>query len=131
MIRPGQIKLQYFIFILPVVILFVLNSACTRRFNEKPLPPDDLIPQEQMADVILDFHVYDAIMNTLKRKPKKIRQEEGFYLYNSILEKHQVTREQFRASFKYYQSDIEIMDAIYAEVDRKLSLMKNEIEKTD
>lgn len=131
LIRSGQHKAYLVFFILSVMVLLLANASCTRKIHEEPIPPDDLIPQEQMVDVILDLHVYDAIMNTLKRKPKKIRKAEGFYLYNSVLEKHQISRDQFRSSFKYYQDDIEVMDGIYAEVDRKLGLMKSEIEKTN
>ena len=112
-------------------IFLIIQPACTRKLTEEAIPPVDLIPQEQMVDIILDLHVYDAIMNSMKRKPKKIQNEERFYLYNSVIEKHKITREQFKASFKYYQEDIEVMDQIYEEVEKKLNIMKSEIEKTD
>lgn len=114
-----------------VFILLIIQPACTRKLSEDPIPPDNLIPQEQMVDIILDLHVYDAIMNTMKRKPKKVQKEESFYLYNSVIEKHNISREQFRASFKFYQNDIEVMDKIYEEVAKKLNTMKSEVEKSD
>lgn len=112
-------------------ILLLIQPACTRKLVDESVPPNDLIPQEQMVDIILDLHVYDAIMNTMKRKPKKAQKEESFYLYNSVIEKHNISREQFRASFKYYQQDMEVMDKIYEEVAKKLNIMKSDVEKSD
>ncbi|RLD55738.1 MAG: hypothetical protein DRJ05_12460, partial [Bacteroidetes bacterium] len=40
-----------------------------------------------------------------------------------------ISREQFESSMGFYQSDLEVMDEIYADVITKLSIMKSEMEK--
>ena len=113
------------------IVLFslIFQSGCTEKVRKKQLPPDDHIPREEMVDIIVDMHLYDAIIwKEQKTKTRKI-QYEKFFLYESILEKYQISREQFESSMDYYQSDLEVMDEIYADVITKLSIMKSEMEK--
>ena len=82
-----------------------------------------------MVDIIVDMHIFDAVMASEQKKVGKKVQNQKYYLYNSIMEKHNITRERFEKSFKYYQHDFEVMDDIYADVITKLSIMKSEVER--
>ncbi len=118
--------------VLIIFIIFsslIIQSGCTEKVRKKQLPPDNLIPREEMVDIIVDMHLYDAIIwKEQKTKTRKI-QYEKFFLYESILEKYHISREQFESSMGYYQSDLEVLDEIYADVITKLSIMKSEMEK--
>ena len=112
-----------------VFVTLFLHSGCTEKVREKAIPPDDLIPRDEMVDIIVDMHLYDAIIwKEQKTKTKKI-QVEKLFLYESILEKYHITKEQFESSMGFYQSDLEVLDEIYADVITKLSKMKSETEK--
>lgn len=112
-----------------VLSSLIFQSGCTEKVRKKQLPPNDLIPREEMVDIIVDMHLYDAIIwKEQKTKTRKI-QYEKFFLYESILEKYQISREQFESSMDYYQSDLDIMDDIYADVITRLSIIKSETEK--
>ncbi|NOX47876.1 MAG: DUF4296 domain-containing protein [Chlorobi bacterium] len=120
-------KQAHIIFIL--FISLTLQSGCTEKVRVKAIPPDNLIPRDEMVDVIVDMHLYDAIIwKEQKTKMKKI-QVEKLFLYESILEKYHITKEQFESSMGFYQSDLEVLDEIYADVITKLSKMKSETEK--
>lgn len=117
-----------FIIALPFLLFFSLAS-CTKRVEDKVKPPDDLITRNEMVDIITDMHIFDAVMASEQKKGGKNVQDQKYYLYNSIMEKYNITRERFEESFKYYQRDFEVMDDIYADVITKLSIMKSEAER--
>lgn len=115
--------------ILLTFLLFFSLASCTKKVEGKIKPPDDLITREEMVDIIVDMHIFDAVMASEQKKGGKEVQNQKYYLYNSIMEKHNITRERFDESFKYYQHDFEVMDDIYADVITKLSIMKSEAER--
>jgi hypothetical protein len=116
-------------FVIAVLVSLIFQLGCTEKVREKQVPPEDLIPRDEMVDVIVDMHLYDAIIwKKQKNKIKKI-QFDKFFLYESILEKYHISREQFESSMSYYQSDLEVLDEIYADVITKLSILKSETEK--
>ena len=120
-------KQTFIVFI--VLFTLIFESGCTEKVRKKQLPPDDLIPREEMVDIIVDMHLYDAIIwKEQKTKTRKI-QYEKFFLYESILDKYHIDREQFESSMNFYQSDLDVLDEIYADVITKLSIMKSEMEK--
>lgn len=86
-----------------------------------------------MVDIIVDLEIYDAIINTESKKKdnKPIIHYKKYYLYNSILEKYDITREQFNQSFEYYQNDLEFLDGMYADAITQLSKMKSEVDKEE
>lgn len=110
------------------VLLSVLLSNCTQSINKSFDPPEDLISREEMVNIIVDLEIYDAIINTesKKRDNKDTVNYKKYHLYNSILEKHDITRERFNQSYEYYQQDLEFLDGIYADVITRLSKMKSE-----
>ncbi len=110
-------------------LLFFSLVSCTKKVEDKIKPPDDLIAREEMVDIIVDMHIFDAVMASEQKKGGKNVQYQKYYLYNSIMEKHNITRERFDESFKYYQHDFEVMDDIYADVITKLSIMKSEADR--
>lgn len=119
---------QILISFIVLVFLFV-QSGCTEKVRTKQLPPEDLIPRETMVDVIVDMHLFDAIIWKEQKKRVKEIQYHKNHLFKSILEKHNITANQFENSLNYYQSDMEGFDEIYADVITKLSKTKSETEK--
>ncbi|MEZ5197170.1 MAG: DUF4296 domain-containing protein [Bacteroidales bacterium] len=113
------------------VLWSVFLSNCTQSIDKRSKPPDDLLSREEMVDIIVDLELYDAIINTESKKKdnKDTVNYKKFHLYNSILEKHSITREQFNRSFEYYQNDLDFLDGIYADVITRLSKMKTDADQ--
>jgi len=116
------------ILVIFILVLFLM-PGCTSKLDQVSPPPADLIPRDVMIDVLVDFHLYDAVLQSSTKRGDENKDYKKYFLYTSIVEKYNITREQFENSILYYQQDIEVMDAIYAEVITKLSKMKSEAEK--
>lgn len=112
-----------------LLLLFAGLVACTSRVVEKVDQPDDLIPRDTMVSIFVDLRLLDAVVNFEQRKGSKKINEINYYLHNSILEKYRITREQFESSFTFYQSDLEVIDGIYADAITQLTLLKSKIEQ--
>ena len=117
------IKSKLFLF-----LLLVLVYACTTQVKTKIEPPQNLIQRDTMVDIIVDLRLFEASLSSQQKKGLKSFADYKLYLHNSILEKHQITREQFDESFEYYQYDLKTLDEIYADAITKLSKIKSQIE---
>jgi hypothetical protein len=106
------------------VIFFVLG--CTHKIKDSDLVPVDLIPKDQMVDILVDLKIMDAILASEQRKKEQDANDAKYYLYNSIMGKYGITRNRFEESLEYYQKDLKVMDEIYEEAITKLSKMKTE-----
>ena len=118
--------------ILSLLLIFFLLGGCTRKIDrESVTPPPDLIPKDQMVDIFADLKLFDAIIAAKQKKKDKNFEIDSvkYYLHNSILEKHNITRERFERSFEYYQSDMDMLDEIYEDAITRLSKLKSETEK--
>lgn len=100
--------------------------GCTQKIETVVSTPDNLIPKDQMVDIVVDLLIYDAILVDKQRANSKDLDFSKYYLHNSIMEKYNITREGFESSFNYYAHDLKVMDGIYADAITKLSKMKGE-----
>ena len=85
-----------------------------------------IIPKEKMKEIIIDFHLTDAIMKT------DISYRNQYFvnksLYDSIFKKHNVSEKQFVWNMMQYNSTNEMAE-IYQDAIADLSSRKGEIEK--
>jgi len=102
--------------------LFVtlLYAACTNQYKV----PGDIIPKEKMEKVLWDMLLADRFASSyIAKDSSKNLQEENFKLYEQVFGVHDITREEFVKSFKYYltRPDITmvVLDSLSAEATRK------------
>jgi hypothetical protein len=93
---------------------------------QKAKAPDHLLDQNQMSDIVAEMHLADAIASGSKTGHTDSILQEVVSLNAFILDKHQITREQFLESFDYYKQNPILMDSMYAEVITKLSSQEME-----
>lgn len=110
------------------ILSFLLVFGCTQKIETVFDPPENLIPQDQMVDIVVDLLIIDAILVKKQKKKSKDLDFSKYYLHNSIMEKYNITREGFEESFNYYAHNLKVMDEIYAEAITKFSKMQGEIE---
>lgn len=115
-------KQKYFFILLIVWLL----SGCTNKIDEPQTIPADLIPKEQMVDIVVDLRLMDAVLTSKQRKKEQDMHFTQYYLHNSIMEKYGITRDQFERSFQYYQQNMKLLDEIYEEAITKLTKLKTE-----
>jgi hypothetical protein len=120
--------MKNFRFFILTFTFFLGFYSCTSKIEKVYPPPEDLIPQNEMVDIIVDLHLMDAVLQSSQKRGDSEMESKKYYLYESILEKYDITREQFESSMEYYQQNLENIDAIYADVITKLSKLKSEAE---
>ena len=111
------------------LVLATAFANCTDKLNKEVEPPADLIPRDTMVSIFVDFRLMDAVLNYEQRQGNRKLNEIKLYLHNSVLEKYGITREQFASSFDYYQTDMEVIDGIYADAITRLSMMKSTVDQ--
>lgn len=112
--------------ILFVVSGFLILTSCTRSLDNKAPKPVNLIPRDTMVNIVVDLRIMDAILVRGQRQGKKSISDFKYYLDGTIMNKYNITHEQFDSSFYYYESNLKVLDAIYADAITKLTLMKSE-----
>lgn len=98
-----------FIFIITIVFL----GACTSNTIYKK--PEDLIPKNQMVDLLTDMYLANASTNI---KTKKLERNLNFMPL--LYEKYGVDSLRFQNSNRYYMSRIDDYEAIYKKVEINL-----------
>ncbi|MCB0806064.1 MAG: DUF4296 domain-containing protein [Bacteroidales bacterium] len=116
--------IRYVIFI---AFIFLIQ-ACTQKVEVSEVKPENLIPRDSMVDILVDMQIMESIlMIEQKRGSHSEVNEKKYELYNDILEKHNISKEEFDSSFVYYQNDLKVLDEIYADAITKLSKMKTNV----
>ncbi|MFH1320680.1 MAG: DUF4296 domain-containing protein [Bacteroidota bacterium] len=107
--------MKKYLFFLILIIFFACNSI-----NKKEIIPGDILPKERMIQVMVDIELIEA---TLVVKKIRVEKEKGKVIdyYNSALQSHNISKEEFDRSFEYYTMHPEIFEQIYEEVIIELS----------
>lgn len=112
-------------FIISILVLGLAGfAACTQKVNKPAEAPPDLIQRDTMVSIFVDLRLLDAVVNFEQRKGNRKLDTITYYLHNSIMEKYDITREQFQSSYTYYQSDMDVIDGIYIDAITRLSKLK-------
>lgn len=101
--------------VLYTVILLVTFAVSGCKESEV-IPPDDLIGKEQMIEILVDVCKIEARfqrrMSLNGRSPLEISTSN----YAMVLDSHNVSLNQFRSSYEYYEHDPEQMREFFDEV---------------
>lgn len=89
-------------------LLFTLFS-CTSPTAR----PENLIPKEKMAQLVVDFAVYEQSYNVTNTTD--LESSTRF-----ILKKHKITSKQFKESYQYYLTNADDLEGIYEEAEKLL-----------
>lgn len=105
-----------------IVVIFSV-SGC------KPGIPKDIIQPDEMAMVLHDIHLADAVVNNVGR-PDSAKMIAAAY-YKGIYKKYNIDSALYSRSMAYYYDDPKALSAIYGKVTGELTKEKNVIEKAD
>jgi hypothetical protein len=100
--------MKFFKYLILFIGLLGVAGACQNR-----------IPPQKMTALLTDFYLYGELPNSLKHPLR-----DSVSLSLSLLEKHRVSPEQFRATMAYYAAHPKKMQALYEGID---SLMKQRV----
>ena len=100
-----------------IAIIFFLIGCQENKVNYKK--PADLIPKEEMINLIYDMHLAVAASNM-----KDISLEKRNYM-SLVYEKYDVDSTRFANSNLYYTSRIQEYEEMFEEVERRLDTLTN------
>ncbi|MDQ3395216.1 MAG: DUF4296 domain-containing protein [Bacteroidota bacterium] len=98
-------------------LLITLAFSCDR----KKATPAGIIPQEKMVGIFIDMHITESKISALNLKRDSTRILFKHY-EQEVLNKHNVAKEIYLESFKYYTENVNDMERIYDAVIDSLSL---------
>ena len=105
-----------------ILILGGFLNACTSNTIIKK--PDNLIPKEQMVDVLTDMLLASGGGNI---KNKLLHRKVNYFPF--VFEKHQIDSTRFKESDYYYISKIDEHNEILKKVEIRLKALKKVVEK--
>ncbi len=98
-------------------IILLSLCGCTQFQDQKPT---DLIPEDRMIQIMVDIHVADALVEQ-KYGPTNPNRPLTNALYTRIYKNYAISPDQFRTSYRYYESHPEAMDRMYTQIITELS----------
>ena len=101
-----------------IVVLGVLVLACSDSYKQKK--PDNLIPKDQMTELLYDLYV----INAAKGVNRKTLEANDFNPETYILTKYNVDSIQFAESNTYYAFNTEVYSDIVEKVKARLEKEK-------
>lgn len=104
-----------------IFILSVFLGACTSNTILKK--PENLIPKEQMVDLLTDIFLANGGDNI-----KNLNLQRNVNYFPLIFDKYQIDTIQFKESNYYYTSRIDDYDEILGEVDKHLKALRKQLE---
>lgn len=103
-----------------VFLLLFLMTGC--QGIQKTDKPEDLIPEDKMADVLTEI----ALLHGARSYNKQLMQEKGIDPDKFIFEKYGIDSLQFIQSNQYYSENYKKYQGIYSNVKERLEALKIE-----
>ena len=105
-------------------IFFILISMESCQKVERPEKPQDLIPEDKMAAILVDIYLFNAAKST----NRILLQKTGLTTEKLIYQKHGIDSLQFVESNNYYGGDLKKYDAIHQKVKLLIEAEKTTFE---
>jgi hypothetical protein len=112
-------------FISAIFLVFSVVS-CYQSAPDKSFDMSKVISSDSMVSLLTDLHLADGIISTRKDKTIPVGHLSGEY-FEVILNKHQLDKEAFEESVRYYAYHSEELSGIYEKVITNLSLKESVI----
>lgn len=109
------------------ILIFLVLLGCNK--STRPEKPENLIPKDDMANVLYDVF----ILNAAKGAAKSVLEDHGIFPEEYVFDKYNIDSLQFALSNAYYSYDIKTYEAIVSKVEERINTEKefyqSEIEK--
>lgn len=103
--------------VISYLALAAILIACE---GKRSTVPPDLIPQEKFVDVLFDVRLLEGAYSTKVSKPDTIKMKMEAY-YQSLFDKHGISKLQFITSEEYYMKNSNLLLSIEDSVMEKLN----------
>lgn len=103
------------------IFIFIFFVTCDSKIKYKKT--DNLIPKEQMIDLLYDMHIANGASGV---KSPNFNKKTNFM--SLVYEKYKIDSTQFAISNTYYIANIDEYEDIFEEVERRLKILQDEYE---
>lgn len=103
--------------------LVVLVFSCKQKSVETP---GHILEKKQLVDVQVDLYLVEAAHNMNVLKPDSADTEYKT-LFETVMKKHNINKEDYESSLRYYAIDNESLNEIYDSVVVKLTHIENSV----
>jgi len=107
-----------------VCILFAVLLLASCQNVERPEKPDNLIPEEELKDILYDVSLVNAARDFSRGQLKNAGIEPDKFIYR----KYDIDSLQFASSVAYYSVDFNRYLKIWEEVAERLEVKRNEVD---
>lgn|SRR5690554_599405 len=110
--------------IIPILIVILIAVyGCGKAPIEKP---ENLLPEDQLIDMMVDVHIAEATYNTRRNQDTLLLNSNSADFYYSVLQKHGVPDSVFEKSIVYYGSQPRRFEKMYRKVMNQLTELEQE-----
>lgn len=102
-----------------VFMISALFGSCTTNDSDKSNYHQPQ-PTNQIIDLFIDLQLYESLINTHKNFNNKTEQD---FLFQQILEKHQITVKELDSVLQYMQNNIEFYKQVIDSAQIKIENM--------
>jgi len=113
-------------------LLLVCLSAivlCVVSCTDKDKIPSGVLPQEKMEKVLWDMIQAERYRDTFVRDSANDLKKETFKLYAQVFEIHQISKDEFVKSYKFYMSRPDIARAMFDTLATRANRRRDEMNK--
>ena len=97
--------------------------------NEEIKIPDTVLPEQKMAEVMVDVHLMEATMNLNIKNVDNVSSGTNVIPSVDIFKKHHINKKQFDESYTFYTHNPELLVEVFEMVLNDLSKMQAEAMK--
>jgi hypothetical protein len=111
-----------------IVVLLGITIACT---NTKKTP-ENILPKQKMQSVLWDMIQADrfSVLFVAKDSAKKNLQTENLKSYEKVFQIHQISKDEFVKSYKYYLTRPDLAKLIFDSIATKAERERANVYKT-
>ena len=110
--------------LISVLILIVFLTSCSNKHVEIP---EDVINKKEMTGILTDIHIAQSAYSGRVRTDTSLIPMNDYV--SIILKHHEIKKEDFLNSLKFYSAHPELLQEVYDSVVTELSRLQGEITK--
>jgi len=110
-------KISYLI--IPLFLLF----SCTQNQNKNARL---VLSEEKMIDILFDVQLSETYLSNNRDLGEGENNALSAKYYKAIFEKHQISKQQFDESLKFYQNNLPKLKILYDSVAKRIEYLKEQ-----
>jgi hypothetical protein len=111
-----------------LILFFCVSVFFIGCKEDKTAIPDDVIQLHEMAALLTDIHIVDGSLTGVPQIPDSIA-KHGLGLYLAVIKFHNTDTATFKKSMKFYSKRPDLMNALYAGIDGRLTKKLDSLNK--